>query len=254
MSLKKITTLKRPNWAWRPEPIALAGGSIPETVCSNIYGGGKPNDKIFNKGILGFLSIYDLTNFAQVCKETSELVLMTDRVQKKIETYKDVISINIDSMRSDYEIICNKFASDKLEFEKFINRFHNTCWESDSDEEINCLKSPEDLEKDINDYRIRYSPLSDSFMMIRILIRIKFFKKLYKKFLRLDKEIYAYTNMCIPELPKQLVMRLLYYKDKVTTYKYDPFLTIVKQEIKDKEKLDEFDYEGINMNIITIEI
>jgi hypothetical protein len=29
---------------------------------------------------------------------------------------------------------------------------------------------------------------------------------------------------------------------------------MVKQEIKDKEKLDEWYYKGINMNIITIEI
>jgi len=80
------TQLTRPDWAWRCVPIALAGGVIPETVLSHMHGcASKTHNKGLNKGIFGFLSLTDLTNFAQVCQETYELVLMTDRTQKQIK-------------------------------------------------------------------------------------------------------------------------------------------------------------------------
>jgi hypothetical protein len=87
--MNNSTTIpSRPSWAWRKNPIALAGGEFPMTVLSHLYGAVMTMNKVPNSGILGFLTIKDLSNFSQVCEETSDTVLMMERVKKQIEKYK----------------------------------------------------------------------------------------------------------------------------------------------------------------------
>jgi len=56
-------TCHRPVWAWRPAPIALAGGDLDETVCSHL------GDYIGAKQLFDFFDRWDICKIQLVCKE-----------------------------------------------------------------------------------------------------------------------------------------------------------------------------------------
>jgi hypothetical protein len=59
----------RPAWAWRPAPILLAGGELPETVCSHLGGAGGGAWHI-----LQFLDYFDAYRLRQACSELRDMV------------------------------------------------------------------------------------------------------------------------------------------------------------------------------------
>jgi hypothetical protein len=58
----------RPAWAWRPEPLALAGGALPETVCSHLGGAGGGAWQL-----LQFLDRWDAAALRLVCAELRDM-------------------------------------------------------------------------------------------------------------------------------------------------------------------------------------
>ena len=58
----------RPAWAWRDKPILLAGGALPETVCSHLGGAGGGAWQL-----LSFLDRGDAAALQLVCRELRDM-------------------------------------------------------------------------------------------------------------------------------------------------------------------------------------
>ena len=72
VALMEHCAVARPVWAWRPAPLLLAGGALPETLCSVLGGAGGGGSGA--QQLLSFLDYFDAFQLRLVCREACEMV------------------------------------------------------------------------------------------------------------------------------------------------------------------------------------